>query len=1026
MYPVDGNDRNREAMTATGKRYFRIITLLFTAALLLFLASTGHAQTDPSAAPATPVRIGKHADHTRVVFDFAKLTAYHTVSETGRVTLTFDTKAAPAVPATPAGLVRGMTLETGADSTQKVTLGIPDDATFKVFRLLKKIVVDIFPGKGAAKPAAPKVAETKPAVPSPAPPAPAPASTPATAPLDIRPPASAQKTEEAKEIKKSAAEAKKPETKKAETAPAMPALPAPEVLVDAPAAPENQETAAATKETTTRIVIAPIESTNIAVFTRFHTLWIVMDIPAPGAVLPVVSGPLKGHLGPAKTLRFKNGIAFRYSVPPGYNVSVLKHSLTWDVAISRQAERQPPAMEITATPDDAADRTVRLMAPLRGAGMALTFQDPSIGDTLYVVPVSYPTEQNPQGRRFDDLEILPSAAGLVVRPLRDGVSVSSLQDEVLVTAPGGITATIENTGGEELSLESLTMHDDESRLFDFPAWRQGGITRLYENKRVIEAEIAAALPEDQTALLMKLALLYFANNFGQETLGVLRLIAERDPEMVKSPNFIALRGAAGALSGHYDDALRDLSMPALQQHPEASLWTGFAAAATEQWHMANRSFPKDGSLLEQYPDSIAIPFTIYMAESALRLGHNDAAEDLLDSINAAAPEMTPHLHAAMNYLRGEAWRQRGKTEDARALWEPVASGLDRLYHAKASLALAHLGVQEKKVAPKEAVDRIDSLRFAWRGDGLEVQILHSLGLMQARDLNYLQSLQTLSAAGNLADSLFSDSTAIRDDMRRIFADVFVGPISGKIPPLEAVSIYNEFSGLLPPGDDGTASALHFADYLINMDLLDKASTILEEQLAAGLSGKLTLETGTKLAAVYLLDGRPTQALAALDKTSGGDIPATKAEERSLLRARAQSRLNLNDAAVATLAPLASRDAARLKADVLWHARRWEEAADAMTGLVSPTGELDDEAAHLVINSAVGYKLSGNTAKLRALKGRFESAMEKTPLASTFGVVTREGGGDSLADRDTILKIANEVDMFKGFLDNYKTMSGKGS
>jgi hypothetical protein len=60
--------------------------------------------------------------------------------------------------------------------------------------------------------------------------------------------------------------------------------------------------------------------------------------------------------------------------------------------------------------------------------------------------------------------------------------------------------------------------------------------------------------------------------------------------------------------------------------------------------------------------------------------------------------------------------------------------------------------------------------------------------------------------------------------------------------------------------------------------------------------------------------------------------------------------------------------------------------------------------------------------VRELRANYLKQMSRTTLGSTFGVVTRSGGSTSLADRETILKIAGEVDMFKGFLDNYKSVN----
>ena len=72
---------------------------------------------------------------------------------------------------------------------------------------------------------------------------------------------------------------------------------------------------------------------------------------------------------------------------------------------------------------------------------------------------------------------------------------------------------------------------------------------------MIEAQVVSASTVDaKQEEALKLALLYCANGFGHETLGVLRMLMTDDPEMEKNPNIIALRGAAAALAGHYDEA----------------------------------------------------------------------------------------------------------------------------------------------------------------------------------------------------------------------------------------------------------------------------------------------------------------------------------------------------------------------------------------------------------------------------------------------------------------------------------------
>lgn len=987
--------------------------LLLAALGVFFLGSS--AVWAQEAGFSIPVRLGKHGDSARVVFDLPKLTAYHAALEGGDIVLTFDTPGKIVVPSAEPPLVLGMSSAHDA-AGEKVTIDVPAGATFRDYRLLKKVVVDIFSAKekvAAAiqeKPPAPEKAEKKelPASPPPV----------SVAVEKQEPPASA-KEEVARPV-----ESMGP-PKAAQTFTEMLALPKPEKSdQQAPVEEADAEPEPALNVQTTKISVSTIEPTRISVFTRFKNLWIVLDTAAVGAAPPDIKGPWALLLGKPRLLKFKGGAAYIYTMPDKGYIDVRKRNLTWEISVMSVPLRLPSAAQVNVEYDQTS-RKAKLIAPLKDASEVLEMQDPDTGDRLYVVASGISTSRIDQGRLFPDVEILPAAAGMAVLPLKDGVKVTRIEDFALITSPDGIAAT--PAAGPILIVGKSEAEEAEGKLFDFPGWRQGGLSKLSENRRQLESKIASAPPEVRGELLMKLALLYFANNFGHETLGVLRLIEQENPSMPNNPNFISLRGAASALAGHYQEALADLSNPLIQQHKEVNLWIGYVAAATEQWRRAARSFPKDNRLLVEYPDSIAVPFTIYMAESALRLGRTDTANVLLDSLIGMSGEEDAHYRAAVSYLKGEALRQEGRTDEAIQLWTPVAEGLDRLYHTKASLALTNLQMQEKEITLQEAIDRIDSLRFAWRGDGLEVQILHNLGLLKIQNGQYLAGMEDMKAASGLADALLSDAEPIREDMTRIFREVFVDGASKNIAPLEAVSLYNAFSSLMPQGRDGMIAALNFADYMIQIDLLDQAATLIDQQLNSSFMPVDKLPAvGTRLAAVYLLDNQPMKAIEVLRRTGRSGVTDDVWQERELLRARAQSQLNLTDEAITTLAAVRSLNARRLKADVLWRAKRWDKAAGAIEEMLPPpSSTLTNEEAEMVVNAAVARKLAGDREGLQRLKSRYDKAMAVTPLGATFGVVTRDGDKTALADRETILRIAGEVDMFKGFLANYKAM-GKGS
>lgn len=1011
-----------------------MLPLLCVAAMLMLCATTtATAQDAAPAAPVAPVpaapvmlRVGEHAEYTRLVFDFTRLTAYTAERSGQSITLLFETDSTISLPADRFRLITGMMASRPDSETISLVINMVEGASARDYRLKNKIVVDVY--AQPKKTTRPKVS----------------AATPKAAPAPAPAPAAAKPAAPKPEVKSMAAAKPEPaalppaavtvpppaETKLVE--PAGPPIPAavtaaaatPGVNVDkAPVAPVE---AAPLAEEPTKISISTVEPARLAVFSRFDMLWIVLDSEAAGAVLPDASGPEAGLLGTPKVVKFKGGTGYRYILPPHRYLRVDKKSLTWEVYISTTQSQTPANTQVNVDYDEAAG-TAKLMTELRDASNPLEVQDPSSGDMLYVLATLNQGERIDQAQRFPEVEILPAAIGMAIRPLADDVRVNRIENFIMITAPDGIQATPGAIAGpREVGKEEAS---DATRLFDFPAWRKGGIPKLYRNRRLLEDKIAAAVkPAERQDLFMKLALLYFANNFGQEALGVLSLLDQEDENMAKNPNFIALRGAASAMAGHYQDALKDLSHPLLQQHPEVNLWIGYAAAASEQWRMANRSFPTSNRLLLQYPDNISVPFTIYMAESALRLGRTESANTLLSSLDSMSADLDRHYLAAIQYLKGEAARQAGKNEEAIRLWQPVAFGLDRLYHTKASLALANLRLQEKKISLKQAIDIVDSLRFAWRGDGLEVQILQNLGILKVKNSQYLSGLEDMERAAALADEMLDDSQPIRDEMSRVFSEVFVGGKAKDIPPLEAVSLYTEFKALMPQGQDGSTATLNFADSLISIDLLDKAQKLLEEQIRGGLIPADKLPgVGAKLAAIYLLDNLPDKALAAL-KNTGGNAEAGLHEQRALLDARALSQLNRTDEAITVLSQLNSSQAKHLKADVLWHARRWGEAAAAIEDLLPPPEKgLSDDDAQMVVNAAVAWKLEKDTARLQQLKARYGAAMSAittSKIGDTFGTVTRPSGGSSLADRDTLLKITGEVDMFRGFLEDYK--AGKGS
>jgi len=269
-----------------------------------------------------------------------------------------------------------------------------------------------------------------------------------------------------------------------------------------------------------------------------------------------------------------------------------------------------------------------------------------------------------------------------------------------------------------------------------------------------------------------------------------------------------------------------------------------------------------------------------------------------------------------------------------------------------------------------------------------------------------------------------DAKEIAADMTRTFTDLFGTDGAAKMPPLEALALYEQYRELTPPGPDGDRIIRKLAERLVEIDLLDRAAELLDHQVQYRLTGAEKAQVGTRLAGIRLLDGKPELALAALDKSVVEEITPALAEERQLLRARALSQMGKGSDAVQLLATDQSRNANLLRIDIAMRDKQWPAAAQALADVIGPPpaagAPLDPQVAGLVVNRAIALSLARDNAGLDALRRDFGKAMETSRDAPTFQLLTRPEEAAGLADAATIRSRMSEIDLFRSFLDNYRT------
>lgn len=1047
------------------RSFARFHVFLLISASALALASFGfdgqaglaYAAAPPAPSAVAPVdvslRTGAHETFDRLAFDARQGLAYHIEREKTEVRIVFD---APGHFSIKGGmkLTRVFDVKSGggngADATHVVVrFRVAQDATLKDFTSGAAIVIDIYgraapqeplppaPGipakqmKGDSTVADKKTTEATP-VPAPAARVPPPMTPPSVATPTQTPsgPKPEKKEVETKAVSQAVSSLPAP----VETAGNMPPVSAaprqavrsgllvPPASGSAPGFGPMQDPEI---DSAPLLVAAfdPKIATGAVIYTRGRDGVILFDrkITLDPQTL-TAAAPLKTRLWPLDLPR-NNG--FRFRLPRGASLQATRKGTVWQIFFSRLNGDLTVPSNFVAQPDFALG--ARLLVPQADPPAPVRMIDPIVGDELILVPLRT-TDAFSATRHFVDLTVLPAAQGLVVKPLQDKLSVRSVSDGVEITTEGGLrlsprldTAPYENdagTSGARGGPEHL------KSIFDFGAWHGNDRDGFTKNRQALMQSILDAAPPDRSLARLQLARFYFAHGFGEEALSILGYLEMKEPDLVKYNEFLALRGAAKILAWRAQDGLDDLSNPELADMPEAVLWRGVGEAEKRLWPEAFSHLMQTWSLLKTYPDPFLTRFGLLAVETAIAVGNDEVADQWLHTVEQRSEDN--RAAGPIAYLKGALASRAGQADKAAAYWREAAKGDDRLYKIRAELALIDLAVVTRSLSPAQAAERLEGLRFAWRGDDLEQDILTRLGGFYLDAGKIKEGLATY----NRAITLYPEgpfTPQIKQEMTQVYRDLFLGNKGDSLSPLELLNLYRTYASLRPDNADGLKMGQKLAEKIVSIDLLDQAADIMTEQLKNstknGLSTIDKTRLGTRLAGVLLLDQKADAALAALDQSqpdAATKISDAQASERTILRAHALALQKKTDAALALLQNNDTQAAQALRADVLMHAQRWKEAAEALMAVAGPPGgKLDASKSEALLNAAISLSMVGDTVGLDKLAIDYGTAMRQMPQANLFSILTRPEKSLEARDlRGASARVA-EVDLFRSFLDAYR-------
>jgi tetratricopeptide (TPR) repeat protein len=791
------------------------------------------------------------------------------------------------------------------------------------------------------------------------------------------------------------------------------------------------------KDPPTIVTLSSTQSFGFAAFENAGRLLMITDRDDK-FLTPQLSGPNVEGFKPVEPLEIAKGRGYTLNIPNQDNLRIKGNGggVLWRIMASKDLNMKDPITPIRVGVNPQKTRSGNLMWPLESAINVLDIKDDKTGEGIFVVTVTQARDFSGEAQSFIDFDVLHSPAGMAIVPKVDDLSVRIVRGGVEIGRKAGLALSEESkakiamrTAKEAPKGKKGEDNATQERIFNFNGWRMGGLSALTENRTIILGRLNDLPPEARVESLLTLAKAYIANNMGPEGLGILKLAEQIVPAIADTAGFISLAGVAKAIGWKSEDAFEDLSIKDLRQYPEVGMWRAYVLADLGDWQQAAELLPKNvPAILSEYPTALKVPLFLTSSEIYLRAGDTQSAGEMMNNIAEFEPRMPLHHKSEFKYLKGEKARQEGIYEDTKMHWLELARGEDDLHRAKAALALTRLLTEKEGMSPASAIDKLERLRYQWRGDDLEAQVNYWLGKTYFADGQHLKGLNIMrdSTTYTRRPAL---AQGIANDMSSTFVDLFTTSQLEKVSALDAVTLYEQFSELVPPDETGDDVVEKLAEHLVKSGLIGRAGDLLDHQVKHRLSGYEQFRIASRLAVIRLLDGREDDALAAVNMAQQKlkELPEELQTDKntrmlSLLRARSLSDQGRPDQALAMLIEMEpTPDVNRLRADIAWRASYWDDAAEALRDVIldqdlTLTRPLNDENAELIMQRAIALNLAGDRVALSNMREKYAEIMSQTPKAKTFEVISRPRQNITLADRETLLSIVSEVDLFSGILN----------
>jgi tetratricopeptide (TPR) repeat protein len=751
-------------------------------------------------------------------------------------------------------------------------------------------------------------------------------------------------------------------------------------------------------------------ATPAAMFRRADALWLVFDT---GADIDLEA--LRGDTG--KTIRSaaltssRDVQIVRIALDRPVLVSATTDGKGWTVMLGDSiAETSKPLGLIRNT---AVQGHASVTVPFDDPKSVRRITDPEVGDSLMIVTALGPARGFLKTQDFVEFRALASIQGIVVQPIADDVTAELSAGKVLIGRPGGLTLS----GAVSLGRNSAAFRP---LVFDTQLWGFDRQSAFTERQYKLIAAAADASEGRRATPRLELARFYLSREMFVEAKGVLDVTLSEDKPTPENPTGLVLRAIANIMLDRPDAALKDLANPVIGDQYDAPLWRAFAYARQGKWPEARQGFKNIEATITALPLELQRVALKEALRATIEVRDFAGADKQMQEFETVG--IPKQMEPAILVLTGRLAQGLGRNEDALRAFRSAAESEDRPASSEARLREISLRYGLGEMKRDEVINQLETLTSIWRGDETEIGALQLLARLYNEEGRYRDAFHVMRTA--LKAHPNSELTRrIHDEAAQTFDSLFLAGKGDALPAIDALSLFYDFRELTPIGRRGDEMIRRLADRLVAVDLLYQAGELLQHQIDHRLQGAARAQVAARLAVIYLMDRKPDKAQAVLRATRINELPTDLRQLRQLLEARALSDIGRHDLALEVVSNIDRREAIRLRADILWKAKRYQQAAEQIELLYGERWHdfqpLNDAERADIMRAAIGYALGEDSIGLGRLRERYAGLMAEGRERQAFDVATSPLDADK-AEFSAVMKKIAATDTLDAFLRDMRS------